>query len=205
MRILAVILLAAVLAGGGTAAADGSGNVDRDLLLFPFHTGPPQMFAQIGGPGDLYFQGQGRRGEKGRMRQHRKHLEQLRLLKMLELLDLQEEQEVGFLTSYRAMRRDLRAVDEERAQFVDELSQGLSKDSLSEAAINALVERILQTDDKRRQVRDEFMQAARTTLTPQQFGRLVIFHERFERELLDQVRSLRKFRQEEQPDGPPSP
>jgi len=206
MRILIMLLAAAVVAGGSMVQAnDRTSPGDAIFGPSPLWDDPPWMFAQLGGPQDPRFQGQGRMGGQRRMQQQRKHLEQLRMLKMLELLDLDENQEVGFLTTYRNMRQDLQQIDETRAKLVDELAQGLGADSISDAAVNDLVDKILQADDQRRQVHREFIQSTGTLLTPQQLGRLVIFHERFERELLDQVRAFREFRKNEQPDGPPSP
>jgi len=206
MRLTITLLAIAVLLGGPTIQAnDSAGHGDAGFI-------PPRpcsnfdgMLAQAGEPPDPHFQGQGRMFGRQRMQQQRKHLEQLRMLKMLELLDLNEDQELSFLTSYRAMRQELRDIDEKRAVLVNRLADGLGGDSLSDDAIDALIDSVMVIEKQKQKVHESFIQQSRSILTPQQLGRLVVFHERFERELLDQVKAFREPRQENPTDGPPSP
>ncbi|MCK4462454.1 MAG: hypothetical protein KAW46_11660, partial [candidate division Zixibacteria bacterium] len=124
----------------------------------------------------------------------RKYVEQFRILKMLELLELDEDQELSFLTAYNSMRRELRKIDEERVRLIEKLAGGLRSETISDSAIGDLTERIFKADRMKRQVQSDFIEQASTTLAPRQFGRLVVFHERFERELLDRVRAFREHK-----------
>ena len=195
MRTLMTILIAVALAGSSALAQQG--RIDDRIEEQPqtqVTPDPPYMFAQADetmGPPD---HPRGRPGERGHMMRQRKYVEQFRLLKMLELLELNEDQELTFLTAYNSMRRELREIDEERVRLIEELAGGLRSETVSDSAIAELTGRIFRADAAKRQVQTEFMQQASTTLAPQQFGRLVVFHERFERELLDRVRAFREHK-----------
>ena len=195
MRILMTILIAVALAGSSALAQqeriDDRSKEQAQTQVIP---DPPCMFAQADetmGPPD---HPRGRPGERGHMMRQRKYVEQFRILKMLELLELDEDQELSFLTAYNSMRRELREIDEERVQLIEELAGGLRAASITDSAIAELTERIFRADAAKRQVQTEFMQHVSTTLAPRQFGKLVVFHERFERELLDRVRAFREHK-----------
>ena len=195
MRTLITILIAVTLAGSSALAQQGRiDDRSEEQTQAQLTPDPRYMFAQADetmGPPD---RPRGRPGERGHMMRQRKYVEQFRLLKMLELLELNEDQELTFLTAYNSMRRELRKIDEERVQLIEKLAEGLRSEAISDSAIGDLTERIFKADELKRQVQTEFMQQASTTLTPQQFGRLVVFHERFERELLDRVRAFREHK-----------
>jgi Spy/CpxP family protein refolding chaperone len=139
--------------------------------------------------------GQGQRGEKrGRMGwgKERKHLEQFRLLKLLELLDLKEDQEVDFITAFRTMRRERRELHEKRIEFVGKLADGLREQNLSDDDIRSLIYQITESAKQEGRVMENFLSTAQKILTPQQLAKLIIFQERFEYELLEEVRAFRE-------------
>jgi len=121
----------------------------------------------------------------------RRHLEQFRMLKMLEFLSLDEDQEVEFLTKYRSFTRDFRALDESRREVLGTLADGLSADSLSDGQIFALTDQVSKLNSQKDQRRLEFEAEARKLLSPRQYGKLVIFQQKFELELLKAVRGFR--------------
>lgn len=128
----------------------------------------------------------------------RKHLEQLRMLKMLELLDLTKEQEVPFLTAFNAVRQQHDEIESRTREYVDQLAAGLEDSSLSDAQIYQLVDKV--ADGMRQQVKmiDEFMAKTKNILTAEQYGKLVIFHARFEVEMLEKLGRFREFRRKGQ-------
>lgn len=164
----------------------GSGAFGFDSGLRPFD----MMLAQ--GPG----QGPGpRSGFGGRHGQdwdeRRQHLEQLRILKMLEALNLAEDQEMEFLTSFKAVRKEHSRLNAEKESLVDSLSALLGHEPIDDKAINSVVDRILDIEDQRQEIMKSFINRTRSLLTPEQTARFVVFTERFERELLEQVKSFR--------------
>jgi len=149
----------------------------------PFFQVPP------GGPGDM--------GGHERQRKQ-KYLEQFRLLKLLEELDLNEGQEVPFMTAFRAMRRQLRASGLKRKESLERLQRALSDENIADSEIYDLVAAVMRTDDSIRQIRQTFLKTAKGTLTPIQYGKLIIFQEKFDAELLQAAGFFRRGRQ---PDG----
>ena len=195
MRTLMTILIAVALAGS-SALAQQARTDDRSEEQTQTQMIPDRrcLLAQADETMGSPDRPRNRPGERGHMMRQRKYVEQFRLLKMLELLELNEDQELTFLTAYNSMRRELREIDEERLRLIEELAGGLRSEAISDSAVGDLTENIFKADKLKRQVQSDFMQQASTTLTPRQFGRLVVFHERFERELLDRVRAFRELK-----------
>jgi len=121
----------------------------------------------------------------------RKYIEQLRILKLLELLDLNEDQDVEFIRLYRNHRKGVKEVEKEHVDKVKELSDGLKKDKISEEQILRLTSEILGKSEERSSLDKSFLIDSKKILSANQYGKLVIFQERFERELLEQVRQFR--------------
>ena len=144
------------------------------------------LFAQDGAP-EPPFSPPG-----GGMR--RRHLEQFRMLKLLELLDLNEEQEMKFLVEFRALREKQVVLQKERQDAVTRLAEGLRADTLNEEQIGRLTNRIFELRRTYAAESEGFYERVRPMLTAEQAGKLVVFQERFEYELLDQVRSFRERR-----------
>lgn len=128
-----------------------------------------------------------------------KHIEQFRVLKLLELLDLREDQELGFITIFHKMRRERRILHQRKMALVDELGKGLPEQTIADDEINRLIAEISELSEQENRVMQGFLREAKKTLSPSQLGRLVVFHERFEFELLEAIRAFR----ERQPPGDP--
>lgn len=131
-----------------------------------------------------------------------KHIEQFRILKLLELLDLQEDQELGFITAFHSMRRERRQLHEKRIALVDELADGLRMETAPDMEINRLIRDISKLGNQQERVMEDFLSEAQKILTPSQLGRFIVFHERFEFELLEAVKA---FRERQPPPGNPPP
>jgi hypothetical protein len=136
-------------------------------------------------------------GPHGRrmMEQQRKHLEQFRMFELLKLLDLKEDQEVDFLTMYKNYRDKQNDIDSRRRDLVIQLGAGLEADSLSDNEIQHMVQEIFTLNTDKVKAAEQFVREAGDVLTTQQIGRLVVFQERFEYELLSRLRSFREQKQ----------
>ncbi|MEW6052003.1 MAG: hypothetical protein AB1644_13195 [Candidatus Zixiibacteriota bacterium] len=137
-------------------------------------------------------QTQVKRRMRGDFEQRRKHLEQLRLLKLLELLDLREDQESRFVESFRGLRRDMRAIERERAQTVRELSQEVKAHTVDARKIDAVTAKLVDLEGKHREARQQFLNQMKQVLDPDQLAKFILFQERFELELLERVREFRE-------------
>lgn len=178
------------------AAAPAAAQVGGPKELESQRVRPPKsrLHAQ-GGPewaqlGDERPPGRPGRGAKQNP-QHRRHLEQLRILKMLELLDLGEDQEVGFLQAFRGVRKEHRRLAEERGRLFEDLTTGLQKQTLDDRKLDELINGILRLEEEKQQVHKRFIEEARRILTVEQLARFIIFQERFEAELLENVKHFR--------------
>ena len=177
--ILAALLVSPLLAENGEEQ-QGAGqppNFDR-----------PLFYAQQE-PGRMRNQQLRKEMEQGGQR---KHIEQLRLLKLLEVLDLTEEQQPKFMSAFTGMRKNLRELDDRKSAVIELLSEELKSSKPDDRKINGMVDSVLRVEaDKRRTIRT-FVDDMRVTLTPVQIGRLIVFTERFEFELLERVREFRE-------------
>lgn len=124
----------------------------------------------------------------------RKHLEQLRMLKMLEFLDLAEDQEIAFLTRFKSLRADEDQIEAERKVYVERLSELVTSEDPNDGAIRAAVDSVRIKMKQRIALFEAFVDDVGELLTPAQLGKLVIFHDRFEYELLERVRSFQDRR-----------
>ncbi len=138
-----------------------------------------------------------RGGPHHRWQQMAENIENLRLLKLLETVDLNEEQSAKFIPLFQRYRKDFKELLDQRRDLVDHLAD-LVDSNASDAELNAGVQKLIDLKKKMEQQQADFINDCRGILTPKQLARLVIFQERFEREILQ---SIREFRQGHQQDG----
>jgi len=173
-----------------TAADDFAPPPDMNELL-EFRAMKGLLLAQVSDE-DPPIRGEGHHRRMMERMQQKKHLEQLRMLKILELLELSEDQEVPFLIAFNGMRKKQRELDGRINQLVDTLAREIHEGSADEARINSLIDRALELEKVKHQKMMEFIDRARTMLTAEQVGKLVIFRKRFESELLERIGRFRQ-------------
>ena len=204
MRRVAVALILAALMAAGEAVGQPCGS--RSEWLCPLQAASAQIVLAQGdpdadpvpapetGPPDWTGCPMPQAGQR--------HLEQLRMLKLLELLELSDEQEVTFISMFHRVQRDIRRIDDEKRALVAQLADGLGSGGSDERTIMQLVEQIHQKDRERLGRMDQFLTDARTVLSATQLGKLVIFHERFEAEMLKRLRGFHERGGRMGPGGP---
>lgn len=148
-----------------------------------------QLLAQMDNepPPDMPFPPDARQFDKSRG----KYLEQLRILKLLELLNLNEDQDIEFMQLFRKHRMTVKENENEHNLKIAELSEGLKNESITDANIFRLTAEVEKNADARVVLEKSFLNESKKILSAEQFGKLVVFQERFERELLEQVRQFR--------------
>lgn len=117
--------------------------------------------------------------------------ENLRLLKLFEAVDLTDEQSVEFLPIFRAYRKDIKELRQQRADLVDRLAAAVVA-SGDEKSLQAKMDSLTANQDALRNREESFRREAATVLSFNQQAKLTVFQERFEREMLE---TLREFRQ----------
>lgn len=132
------------------------------------------------------------RAEKHEMEtRKRKHLDQLRTLKLLEMLDLDEDQELEFIHVFQSMRRKHRGLQHERQETIEGLSRALEEGNVTEEQITLTLSKIDELDSEDQAARRRFHDRASAILSPEQMGKLIVFHAKFEHEILNQLREFR--------------
>lgn len=183
MRYIMISLMAFVMLAPAMAWGQDQGRHHERSACWMAQGGPPDagMRRQARGPGP--------HGSP-----NPRHLEQLRLLKMLEVLDLSEDQELAFVTIFHQAREEMRRLQEENREAIRQLADGLAADTLDDATINDLIEQVYELRRQQFQQLSELIEESERILTPRQRGKLVVFHERFEAEMLKKLRAFRDQR-----------
>lgn len=136
---------------------------------------------------------------------HMKNLESLRLLKLLEVLDLDDNQNDRFISAFSKFRRNSKSIREQIDNEVTDLREYLGQEDRADNAILEKVDLIVRKREEIEQERKKFFERIKDILTPEQLGRMMVFQERFERELLEQVRGFRAPKPFNAPDPKSAP
>jgi Spy/CpxP family protein refolding chaperone len=140
----------------------------------------------------LMAQGRGmHQNGMGMHEQRAKNLENLRLLKLMEVLNLSDEQSPKFIEAYASFRKDSRQINDNIQSAVDSLAGYLASPNINNDLITKSISQITSLKAQREQRLTEFHKKIEGFLTTEQMGKLVVFEERFERELIENVRGFR--------------
>ncbi len=121
------------------------------------------------------------------------NFDNLRLIKLLEAVDLNEDQAAHFIPVFNSFRKVEKQLREERRGLINQLAN-LSTMQDKADDINASIESLQENSDKLKAARDKFHQSCRKILLPDQLARMLVFQERFEREILESLREFRHLR-----------
>ncbi|MEW5923398.1 MAG: hypothetical protein AB1746_05370 [Candidatus Zixiibacteriota bacterium] len=140
----------------------------------------------------VFAQGHGMGMHDGGWGKHAENLENLRMLKLLEVLDLNEQQNAEFIAIFASFRKENREIREKIDVEVEALIDLLKKDNPSEDAVREKVEKIETLKKEIFRSFDSFAEKSKKILNVIQQGKMIVFQERFERELIESVRGFRK-------------
>ncbi|UCC44052.1 MAG: hypothetical protein JSU65_13225 [Candidatus Zixiibacteriota bacterium] len=193
--IIVLSVLIPLTTSGQDAVAEFGPEISDIDWLDPLSPQPFCLYAQFDAGRHAQDMGDhpGRQGRRRQVmaQQKRRPLEQFRMLKMLELLDLAEDQELVFMQAFRAVRKQQADLNFQKAELLRQLGTGIHTGQLTDDQIYEMVQSLTALKDEKTRVVQEFLSSAREFLTAEQFGKLVLFSERFEQEILDQVRAFR--------------
>ncbi|MCK5125056.1 MAG: hypothetical protein KAR42_02265 [candidate division Zixibacteria bacterium] len=128
----------------------------------------------------------GRGRHSGDFDKKAKGFEQLRLLKMMEALDLTDEQSGQFIKVFYNHRKMIKNIRLEKMQIVDSIYLSLDIEN-AEADIKRLIKRLHENARKQDELISQFFTDCEGILNAYQLGKLAIFHDRFEREILESL------------------
>lgn len=124
----------------------------------------------------------------------REKLELLRELKLLEVLDLTEEQSANFLPAFKGFQKKRGILAEKHDLLIRDLELALSEGDTDEQTLKQKLDKIEQNRRDQLQLRVEFYQKSQRILSTEQLARMLIFEQRFERELLQILERMRQDR-----------
>lgn len=117
----------------------------------------------------------------------------LRLIKLLEAVDLDEDQSTRFIPIFHSFRKSQKQLREDRRVLIDQLAE-LSSAKDKSAEIDQAIKSLKENSDSIESARDKFHQGCRQILASDQLARMLVFQERFEREILKSLREFRHMR-----------
>lgn len=125
------------------------------------------------------------------MGMHEKNLENLRLLKLMEILDLNDDQNDRFIAAFSLFRNKNRDLNQDLEKETEILAELIKSENYEDNKIIQQVDKIRKLKHRRMELADEFHAKVSEILTAVQMGKMTVFEERFERELLETIRGFR--------------
>ena len=120
-----------------------------------------------------------------------RNFENLMLLKLLEAIDLNEDQSDQFILAFSQFRKEMRKKAEAADAEVDKLIELLKAEKLDEKLVQESVDKIFKMRQERMKDMDSLHKKVSSILTVEQLGKMTVFMERFERNLLETIQGFR--------------
>ncbi|MCX6640655.1 MAG: Spy/CpxP family protein refolding chaperone [bacterium] len=162
---------------------------------------PALSFAQPPPPPD-------RDSHRNRMGKHRRadveaRVRTMKVWKMTEEMNLTEDQAAKFFPLQNDMERKLDDLDGDRQVKMLELENEVWKEKPDGKKINDLLNALENLEKQHLDLRLKFRQDVKGILSPEQMGKMALFHDRFPGMMRDAIESYQKARGMGRPDGPP--
>jgi Spy/CpxP family protein refolding chaperone len=141
------------------------------------------MILALNLPADAQHRGRGLNGKNGKHRSA-ENFETLRKMKLIETLELTEEQADKFLPIFTSHRKKMREIRKERMTILDSLSNFVKQEDAKED-IERMFELLNHNEKKAGEEKIMLANEISNILDIYQMGRLVLFKEHFERDLLE--------------------
>jgi len=123
----------------------------------------------------------------------REIIEKVMIYRLTQELDLTTEQALKFFPKLKDMRKMERDFNRERMEVIGELEK-LVKDSAMDKEIEKVIEKYKDMHDKRLIAQTRMLDEIKDILTPLQQAKFLIFQERFEREIRELIKEVRKHK-----------
>lgn len=155
-----------------------------------------RVFAQVDRQGDSDIQirrkGRERQNSDVEQKRRRRHLEQFRVRKLLQLLNLSEDREKAFLTSFRQLRKEVHKERMTRRKLMKQLKRALRQSDSDDATVYEIFSGIKLSRESEERIRATFMERSKELLSAREFGRLMLFQEQFDAQLLGKLGNRRR-------------
>jgi hypothetical protein len=127
-----------------------------------------------------------------------KMIETIKLWKIIDFLDLDEEQVATFLPRLKKIEKHRRDTHKERRELLKRLWQLVEEDE-SDTEIKKAIKEVLTFDREMKNKEEELREDVLSVLSVKQQAKLLVFEERFEEEIRNIIKELRKNKEM----GPP--
>ncbi len=135
------------------------------------------------------------RGFEGPQRQRPERLEKFRKMRLIEVLKLNEEEAVRFFAKQSAHEDKTHVLMQKRNELLDDIEKNIREKGdpielvkVSDATMN--IDKDIFTE------RQRFQDELRKLLTPEQFGKFIVFERDFGRQVRDAMQEMRQEKQE---------
>lgn len=128
-----------------------------------------------------------------------KLIEAIKIWKISEFLELDDEQMVAFFPKLKRIENHRRETIKERHTILEKMRKQIEKNA-SEEAIRKTIEELLAFDRETREKEFALREEIMAVLTVTQQAKLLIFEERFEREIRNIIKEMREHHRDP---GPP--
>jgi len=120
-------------------------------------------------------------------------LEQFKKIRLMEVLQLGEQESIRFFSRYDKFQEELRGLERERSNIIDDLDSLVKRDEKSEAYQKDFDE-IVALGQRVADARTRFYKEVRGILTPRQVAKLIVFDRDFGRELREIIQDVQRER-----------
>jgi len=130
----------------------------------------------------------------------------MRIWKMTQYLELSTEQSTKFFPIFNDFQSKREKFEEEQGEMMRQLAEFVESEGKHEAEIRKLMSGLVKNRQKMVAVQEEFRGDVGKVLSLKQQAKLVIFEERFRREMhrmIEDVRMRQRFRQGPHPPAAP--
>lgn len=134
-----------------------------------------------------------RRGPDRAPEQRMERLQHLKKLRLMEVLKLNEEESIRFFTRYNKFEEELRDLEHERNDIIDDLETQL-KEGQKVESLEKGFDDLFALGQKVVDARIRFYKEVRGMLTPQQVARLIVFERNFTRDLREIIQDVQRER-----------
>jgi hypothetical protein len=111
-------------------------------------------------------------------------MEELKKVKLIEILEMDEETSIKFFTRRSEHMKKMDALNQANKEKIDQLDDMLiERKENSDQVLKKAIDEYLQIQDNIMLERQNFMKSSSEVLTIEQFGKLVVFEDKFRNEI----------------------
>jgi len=142
---------------------------------------------------------QRRRGFEGQQRQRPERLDKFRKMRLIEVLKLNEEEAVRFFAKQSVHEDKTHELMQKRNDLLDEIEKNIREKS-DPTELVKLSDATMNIDKDIFAERQRFQDELRKLLTPEQFGKFIVFERDFGRQVRDAMQEMRQEKLERPPE-----